>query len=108
MEQLAFPDSENRGYELDVDRDINTSGKVELFELVHRGSCWLDDIDQALVSADFKLVHGLFVNVNRTIHGELLDLSRKWHGASDAGAGAFGCFDDVRSGLVDNAIIKAF
>ena len=37
---------------LNVDRDINTSGEVELLELVHCGSGWLDDVDQALTEVD--------------------------------------------------------
>ena len=93
---------------LDVDRNVYTRREVELLELVHCSRSRLDDVDQTLVCADFELVHRLFVNVDGTIDRELLDLSRKRHGAGYAGAGALSCFDDVRCGLVDNAIIKAF
>ena len=93
---------------LNVDRDINTSWEVELLELVHCGCCWLDDVDQALVCADFELVHCLLVNVRRTINSQLADVSRKWHRAGNACAGALCCFNDVCCRLVDDAIIEAF
>ena len=72
--------------ELNVNRNIDTCGQVELLQFVHRRSRWLNDVDQTLVRADFKLVHGLFVNVNRTIHSEPFNLSWKWHWARYASA----------------------
>lgn len=74
----------NLANDLNVDRNINTRWKVELLELVHCGCCRFEDVDQALVCADFELVHRLFVNVRRTVHCELADVSRKRHRAGNA------------------------
>lgn len=93
---------------LNVNRDIDAGGQIKLLQLIDSRSSWLDNVDQALVGAHFELVHRLLIDVDRAVHRELLDLGRKRHGAGNASAGALGGFDDVRSGLVDNAIIKAF
>ena len=93
---------------LDVNRDVDTSGQIELLEFVDCRSSGLDDVNEPFVRANLELIHRLFVNVDGTIHGELLDLRRKRDGPSNASAGALSCLDNVRCGLVDNAIIKAF
>lgn len=48
---------------LDVDLNVYTCWEVKLLELVYRRCSWLNDVDEALVRADFELVHRLLVYV---------------------------------------------
>ena len=59
---------------LDVDGNIHAGRQVQLFELIYSLSGRFDDVDQALVRADFKLLHRFLVYVRRAIHREFLDL----------------------------------
>ena len=62
---------------LNFDLDVNTSGQVELHQRVHGLGCWINDIQQTLVRADFKLVTRFLVNVGTTQNSEFLDLVRQ-------------------------------
>ena len=88
---------------LNLDGNVNTGGEIELLQLVHGAGGGIDDVEKALVSADFELLGGLFVNVDGTVHGELLNPGRERHRAGDAGSGAFGGIDDLRHAAVESA-----
>lgn len=47
----------------DINGDVHTGGKIELFKLIHRLCSGFDNVDHSLVGALFKLVHGLLVDV---------------------------------------------
>ena len=55
------------GRNSDADGDINAGGEVELLQLIDRASCRIDDIEKALVCADFELFGRLFIDVDRAI-----------------------------------------
>ena len=59
------------------DVDVHAGRHVELTELVDGLSIRLNDFNQTLVRADFKLVHRLFVDVGRTVHRETLNGGRQ-------------------------------
>ena len=81
------------GTKLDADRDVHAGGKVELLELINRACGRIDDVEQALVGADFKLFSRLFVDVNGTVHGEFLNAGRQRDRAVNFGSGALGGFN---------------
>lgn len=43
------------GAKLDADRDVHTGRKIKLLELINRARGRIDDVEQTLVGADFKL-----------------------------------------------------
>jgi hypothetical protein len=94
--------------DLDINGNIDTCGEVELLQLVDRRGGWLNDVNESFMGTDLKLLHRLFVNVYGAINGEFLNAGGHGNGAGNAGSGTFGGFDDIQSGLVDNAVIKAF
>ena len=50
-----------------MDLNINTSGEIQLLELVHGAGGWIDDVEKALVSTNFELVGSFLANVNRAV-----------------------------------------
>jgi len=42
---------------LDVNRDVDTSGQIELLEFVDCRSSGLDDVNEAFVRANLELIH---------------------------------------------------
>ena len=95
------------GTKLDADRDVHAGGKVELLELINRACGRIDDVEQALVGADFKLFSRLFVDVNGTVHGEFLNAGRQRDRAVNFGSGALGGFNDLLGGAVDGAGVES-
>ena len=55
--------------------------------------------------AHLELLAGLFVNVDRAVHGVLADPRRQQHGARYKGAGPLGRVDDLGGGLVDEPVV---
>ena len=47
----------------ELDFDIHASGQIELHQRVHGGGVGLHDIEQPLISANFKLLTRLLVDV---------------------------------------------
>ncbi len=88
----------------DLDGDIDAGGEIELFQLVHGAGGGIDDVEQALVGADFELFGGFFIHVDGAVHGELLNPGRERHGAGDTGAGAG--FRPTRTGTVAGMIVR--
>lgn len=48
---------------LDVDRNIDSGGKIQLLQFVDRLRCRLEDVDEPLVGPLFELLHRLLVDV---------------------------------------------
>src|SRR3954466_14282060 len=61
----------------ELDFDVHAGGEVELHQRVHRLRRRIDDIEHALVRADFELLARLLVDVRRAIDRELLDARRQ-------------------------------
>lgn len=81
----------------DADGDIDTGRKIELFELIDGACGWIDDVEKALVGADFELLHRLFVHVNRAVNGELFDASWERDRSGNSGSSSLSGFDDFLS-----------
>ena len=94
------------GTKLDADRDVHTGREIELLELINRTGGRVDDVEQALVGADFKLFSRLLVDVNGTVHGEFFNAGRQRDRAVNFGSGALGGFNDLLGGAVDGAGVK--
>src|SRR5690606_40057089 len=58
---------------LELDLDVHASGQVELHQRVHSLRGGVDDIEHALVRADFELLARLLVDLRRKVDGEHLD-----------------------------------
>jgi len=89
-----------------VDLNVDTGRQVELFELVYGACGGIDDVEETLMSADFKLVSSLFVYVNRAVDGEFLNPSRKRNRAGDFSSSALSGLNDLYSGAIDGPVVK--
>ena len=78
-----------------MDRDVDSSRQIQLFQFVNSLHVWFDNIDQPLVGANFKLIHRFLVDVRRTVNGVFFDSGRQWNGAAHSGPGALGSIDDI-------------
>jgi hypothetical protein len=81
-------------------------GEVEFLELIHGARGGVNDVEQALVSANLELFSGLLVDVNRTVDADLLDAGRKRDRAGNAGAGALCRFDDLLGRAIYGTMIE--
>ena len=94
------------GAKLDADRDVHPGRKIKLLELINRARSRVDDVEQTLVGADFKLFSRFFVDVNGTVHRKLFNTGRQRNRAVNFGSGALGGFNDLLGGAVDGAVVK--
>lgn len=90
----------------ELDFDINASGEVEFHQGINGLRCRVDDVEHALMCADFKLFARLLVDVGRAVDGELLDAGRQRDGSADRGAGALGCRDDLASRFIEDTVVE--
>ena len=79
---------------LNLDRDVHARRQVEFLQLVHRLRGRLDDVEQTLVGADFKLVHRFLVDVRGAVHREFFDQRRQRNRPGHPRAGALRGLDD--------------
>src|ERR1700677_831052 len=91
---------------LNLDRDVHACGQVEFLQFVHCLCGRLDDVEQALVGADFELIHRFLVHVGRTVDREFLDACREGNRARDLCAGALGGLHDISGGLVEPPLVE--
>lgn len=89
-----------------MDLNIDTGGKVELLELIDGACGRINNVEETLVSADFKLVGRLFVHVHRAIDGEFFNPGGKRDGTSDLSSGALGGLDNLDGGAIDGTVIE--
>src|SRR6185369_7974439 len=68
----------------------------------------IDDIEHALVRADFELLARLLVDVRRTVDGETLDERGQGDRSPDGRAGALGRVYDFAGGMIQHAVIEGF
>lgn len=90
----------------DLDGDIHTGWKIELFELLHSARGGFHNVQETLVGTDFELVGRFLINMDRAVHRELLDTSRQRNRSGDFCTSALSGLDDLRSRTVDSAAIK--
>src|SRR3954447_22742709 len=91
---------------LELDLDVHAGGQVELHERVHGLRGGVDDIEHALVRADFKLLARLLVDVRRTVDGEFLNARRQRDRPAHGGARSLGRVHDLAGGMVQHAVIE--
>src|SRR5471032_917932 len=80
---------------LKLDLDVHVGGQVELHERVYGLRGGVDDVEHALVRADFKLFARLLIDVRRTVDGEFFNESRQRDRATHGRACALGGVDDL-------------
>src|ERR1700752_2736793 len=68
---------------LELDLDVHAGGQVELHQRVHGLRGGVDNVEHALVRADFELLARLLVDVRRAVDGEFLDARRQRNGTAD-------------------------
>lgn len=90
------------------DLDVNASCNRKDFQFVDRVGSWVEDIQHADVRTDLKLLARLAVDVRRSENCIDLSLCRERDRTRDPSAGAFGCFDDIGYGAIQDALVVAF
>ena len=70
----------------DIDCYVHAGRQIELLQLVYGLDVWFDDVDQPLVSANFELIHGFFVDVRGTVHCVFFNSRGQWYGTTDPGS----------------------
>src|SRR3984885_15455115 len=91
---------------LELDLDAHAGRQGELHQRVHGLRSGVDDVEHALVRADFKLLARLLVDVRRAVDGEALDLGRQRDRTTNGRAGALGRVDDLAGGMIQHAVIE--
>src|SRR5690606_16257325 len=93
---------------LELDFDVDAGRQVELHQRVHGLRGRIDDVEDTLVRADFKLLARLLVDVRRTVDGEFFDQRGQRDRPAHRGARALGRIDDLARGMVQHAVVKGF
>src|SRR5580704_8532172 len=78
-----------------LDLHIHSSRQIELHQRVHRLLRRLENIEQTLVGADFKLLPRLLIHVRRTQHAVLVLHRGQWNRARDLRPRTLGRVDDL-------------
>src|ERR1700731_2718183 len=86
---------------LELDLDIDAGGEVELHQRVDGLRRRIDDVEHALMRADFKLLARLLVDMGRAQHGEFLDPHRQRDRPAPPRAGAASRLDDLARRLIE-------
>src|SRR5476649_1913663 len=87
------------------DGDVHAGGQIEFLQFVHSLGRWIEDVNEALVSALLESFLRFFVRVRRALNGETFDAGRQRDRPGDAGAGAFDGVRDFARGLVYDAMV---
>src|SRR3954463_14357761 len=90
----------------DLDFDVDAGGEVELHQGIDRLRRRIDNVENALVGANFKLLARFLVDMRRTVDGVLLDPRRQWDRAAHAGAGALRGRDDLLGRRIEHTVIE--
>src|SRR4051812_3703810 len=80
---------------LELDLDVHTGREVELHQRVHGLRGGVDDVEHALVRADFELLAALLIDVRRAVDGETFDQGRQRDRPAHGGARPLGRIDDL-------------
>jgi hypothetical protein len=93
---------------LDFNLDINTRRKVQAHQHVNRFRIWLENVNQAIMSADFKVLVRVFINKSRATYCKPFYASWQGYWANYSGASSFCGFDDALGRLVQDTVVKCF
>jgi len=91
-----------------LDFDIDARGKIELHQRIYGLLRRLEDVEQALVSANLELLTRFLVHVRRTQHAVLVLHRGQWNRTRDLCARTTRGFDDLTRGLVQDAVVVGF
>ena len=78
------------------------------FNYTDKMKMWIDNVQNPLVCADFKLFARFFINVRGPQHCETLDPVRQWNWTPHISACPFRGTNDLACGLIQHAVIKSF
>src|SRR5258708_29688247 len=68
--------------------------------------CGVDNVEKTFVGAHLELLAALFVDVRRTVDGELLDTRRQRNGSANLGAGPFRRVHDLTRRRIENSMVE--
>src|SRR5271157_360017 len=89
----------------ELDLDVNTGRQIELHQRVYGLRRRVDNVDHALMRADFELLARLLVDMGRAQHGEFLDPCRQGNGPAHPRTGPLRGVDDLARRLIEHAMI---
>src|SRR5579872_3104831 len=112
----ASPDSRGRLSPPDLftlfaerfDLYIHSRGQIQLHQRVHRLLRRLENIEEALVGADFELLARFLVDVRRTQYRVFVFHRGQRNRTRDLRPGAFGRVHNFSGRLIENAIVVSF
>src|ERR1700761_8521210 len=90
---------------LELDLDVDAGCEVELHQRVHGLRRRIDDIEHALMRANFKLLARLLVDMRRAQHREALDARRQGNGTTHARARPLRRVYDFAGRLIEHAVV---
>src|ERR1700719_2601647 len=88
-----------------LDFHVHAGRKIELHERVHGVRCGLENIDQTLVRAHFKLLTRFLVHVRRTQHRPTIDGGGQRNRPCHVCSGTLRGIHNFLGGLVENSVI---
>src|SRR5580658_6489583 len=87
------------------DFHVHARRQIELHQRVDRVRRWLQDVDQPLVRAHFKLLARFLVHVRGPQHRPAVDHRGQWNRTGHIRAGALRRIDNLSRRLIENAVI---
>src|SRR5208283_5020309 len=87
------------------DLDVHARRQVELAQRVNRLLGRLEDIEQALMGADLKMLARLLVHVRRAVDAKTFDPGRQRNRSRHPAAGAPDSIDDLAHRLIEQPVI---
>src|ERR1700733_9890377 len=91
---------------LKLDLDVDAGRERELHQRVHGLRSRIDNVEHALVRADFELFARLLVDVRRTVDGEFLNQGRQRNRTAHRRARALGSVDDLSCRVIQHTVVK--
>ncbi len=88
-----------------LDFDVDAARQVESHQAIDRLVRRLIDVDESVVDAKLEVLHRLFVDVGAANDAKSSDSGWKGDRACDLRAGSLGSIGDLRSRLIQNAVI---
>lgn len=92
--RLTRPDASPRILGGGLNLDINTGRQRELVQSINRLTCWLNNINDSLVSSNFELLARFFIHVRTPQNRVPLNTSRQRNWSMNDRAGPFRRIDD--------------
>src|SRR6267154_64251 len=88
--------------------NIHAGRQIELHQRIDRLLCRLENIEQALVGTDFKLLPRFLIDVRRTQHAVFVLHRGQRNRTGNLCAGAFRGLHDLACRLIQNAVVVGF